>query len=238
MSKIKSIIVEDEKRGMDKLVTMLSDFCPTVEIVEKCFNGKSAIQAIDQLKPQLIFLDLDLGGIQGFDVLASVPHITFETIITTGDNSHGIKAVKAGALDYLVKPFGLEELQAAIKKAGEKIPTNQEEEITKIALPDTHGVNIIPVDEISYIKADNNCIIVNFTDDRKPLYVVKNLGKVYAKLPLKKFCRVSRSHIIHMDQVASYSRLDGGIITLTSGETISITRGIFRDEFLDRLRDL
>lgn len=238
MSKIKSIIVEDEKRGMDKLVSMLSDYCPNVEVIEKCYNGKSAIQAIDQLKPQLVFLDLDLGGMQGFDVLASVPHITFETIITTGDNSHGIKAVRAGALDYLVKPFSLPELQTAVKKAGEKIITGKEDEITKIALPDTHGVIIIPVEEINYVEADDNCVYVYYVDNSKPLYVVRTLGKVYDKLPQKKFCRVSRKHIINMDQVASFSRLDGGTITLINGATIRITRGKFRDDFLDRLRDL
>ena len=136
MGKIKSIIVEDEKKGMDKIVAMLTDYCPNIEIIEKCYSGKEAIKAIDALKPQLVFLDLDLGSIQGFDVLASVPHITFETIITTGDNSHGIKAVKAGALDYLVKPFGLEELQNAVRKAGEKIPVSY----THLTLPTTRRV--------------------------------------------------------------------------------------------------
>ena len=236
MGKIKSIIVEDEKRGMEKLVTMITDYCPNIEIIEKCYNGQSAIQAIDNLKPQLVFMDLDLGGIQGFDVLASVPHISFETIITTGDSSQGIKAVKSGALDYLVKPFGLDELQSAVKKAWKKIPTTNE--ITKIALPDTHGSTIIPVEEIRYVKADNNCCIVHFVSEKKPLYVVMTLGKIMDKLPMKKFCRVSRSNIVNMDEMAAYSRLDGGIITLLNDEKISLRPGKFRNEFLERLKEL
>ena len=238
MTKIKSIIVEDEKRGMEKIVTMLNDYCPNIEIVEKCFNGKTAIQAIDKLRPQLVFLDLDLGGIQGFDVLSSVSHITFETIITTGDSTHGIKAVKAGALDYLVKPFGLEELQSAVKKAWTKIQPNTIKEITKIALPDTHGANIIPVDDIMYCTSDNNCSYVHFSNGNKSLYVVKTLGKIMEKLPAEKFCRVSRSNIIHLDQVASYSRIDGGSITLLDGTILYLRPGKFRDEFLEKLRNL
>lgn len=238
MGKIKSIIVEDEKKGMDKIVAMLNDYCPNIEIIEKCYNGKSAIQAIDKLNPQLVFLDLDLGGIQGFDVLASVSHITFETIITTGDSTQGIQAVKSGAMDYLVKPFGLDELQTAVKKVWKKFPEPSKREITKIALPDTYGVNIIPIDDIMYCTSDNNCSYVHFSNEKKPLYVVKTLGKIMDKLPEEKFCRVSRSNIVHLDQVAAYSRLDGGFITLLNGTKLSLRPGKFRDLFLDRLREL
>lgn len=240
MSKISSILVEDEARGMEKLFIMLSDYCPTIEVLEKCFDGKSAIQAIDKHRPQLVFLDLDLGSINGFDVLSSVSHITFETIIITGDDSKGIQAVKVGAIDYLVKPFSLGDLQNAISKVTQKLSVSSPspKEVKKIALPDTFGVNLIPVDEILFCEADNNSTKVNFSSDRKSLFVTKTLGKILDKLPENKFCRVSRSHAIHLDHVASYSRLDGGSITLSNGKSLLLKPGKFKDQFLERLKAL
>ena len=240
MSKIQAILVEDEARGMEKLSIMLADYCPTIEVVEKCYDGKSGIQAIEKHRPQLVFLDLDLGSINGFDVLSGVSHITFETVIITGDDSKGIQAVKVGAIDYLVKPFSLGDLQNAIAKVTQKrsASTTSPKEISKIALPDTFGINLVPVDEILFCEADNNSTKVHFLKDRKSLFVTKTLGKIMEKLPTNKFCRISRSHTIHLDYVSSYSRLDGGSITLTNGKILLLKPGKFKDQFLERLKEL
>jgi len=141
MTKLRTIIVEDEKKGMEKLVAMLNDFCPNIEIVDKCFTGKSAIQTIEEKRPDLVFMDIELGGMHGFDVLSSVRHIPFETIFTTAHEEYGIKAIKIGALDYLLKPFSLGELKDAVHKVWGRRNDAQKitEEITKIKLPDTNG---------------------------------------------------------------------------------------------------
>ncbi len=237
MNKIKAIIVEDEKKGMDKIVAMLTDFCPNIEILDKCPTGKAAIQSIAEKRPDLVFMDIELGGMHGFDVLSSVRHIPFETIFTTAHEEYGIKAIKAGAIDYLLKPFSLEELKDAVHKVWAKINDAQKtsEEITKIKLPDTNGFILLDVDDIMYCQADNNAAYIHLLSKEKPLYIIKTLGKIYEKLPEAKFCRSSRSHIVNMNQVASYSRLDGGVITLVNGKKLATRPGVFRDRFLEQL---
>jgi len=93
----------------------------------------------------------------------------------------------------------------------------------------------LDIGDIMYCQADNNAAYIHLLSKENPLYIIRTLGKIYERLPKEKFCRSSRSHIVNMDQVASYSRLDGGTITLVNGKKLLTNPGKFRDEFLEQL---
>lgn len=239
MAKIKTIIIEDEQKGMDKLVAMLEDYCPNIEIIDKCQDGKKAIQSIEENRPQLIFLDIELGGINGFDVLSSVQHLHFETIMTTAHEEYGIQALKAGAIDYLLKPFSLAELKSAVQKVWTKIEESMQHStgsFGKIRLPDTNGFILLPIEDIIYCEADNNCTSIYLKNKNKALYIVRTLGKIYEQLPKAQFSRISRSYVVNMKEIASYSRTDGGSIKLTNNKILLTRPGKFRDSFLEKFK--
>ena len=121
MHSIRAIIVEDEPTGLENLRWKIQNNCPEVQIVAECPNGESAIKAIRRHLPDIIFLDIMLGDMTGFDVLKAIKHPSFEVIFTTSYDDYAIEAIKNSALDYLLKPVEVDELTEAVAKARAKM---------------------------------------------------------------------------------------------------------------------
>lgn len=120
MSVLRAIIVEDEPSGIKNLKYKLATHCPEVEVIAACSDGREAIQTIKRLLPDIVFLDVELGGMTGFDVLEAIPYPTFEVIFTTSYDDYAVQAIKKNALDYLLKPIAVDELLDAVAKARQK----------------------------------------------------------------------------------------------------------------------
>jgi two-component system LytT family response regulator len=125
---IKAILVDDELHCLDTLSMLLKDFCPEVHIVEKCRSGKAALEAIEKLKPSLVFLDIEMPAMNGFELLEHFDEIPFSVIFTTSYDQYAIKAIRFSALDYLMKPIDSKELIAAVHKVQvqQKLPSSEQ----------------------------------------------------------------------------------------------------------------
>lgn len=178
--KIKTIIVEDEKEGMENLVIKLQKNCPEIEIIAKCYTGVSAVSTIEKLNPDLVFLDIQLGIMSGFDVLNKLSHISFSVIFTTAHNEYAIDAFKVSALDYLLKPIKPKELEIAVGKAKSRI--NSLVPIRRISVPINNGFQFIPIENIIYCLADDNYTKI-YRQDEKMVLVTKPLKFIVQKLP-------------------------------------------------------
>ena len=232
MSTIKAIIVEDEKEGLTNLVLKLEKHCPYVEIIAKCTDGKSAIEAIKSQKPQLVFLDINLGVLSGFDVLNEVRNIHFEVIFTTSYNRYAVRAFKENAIDYLQKPIDVDELKAAVVKAREKIQTYGL--IKRIIVPINRGFKILPVEDIIYCLAHDNLTKIFLKDQSRPLVISRTLKDTTEKLPLDMFMRIHRKATINLYYVDFYKTEKGGYVTMQNSDDLGVANDK-KSELLARL---
>src|SRR5678816_1193176 len=159
---IKAIIIDDEVHCVDTLSILLSDYCPEVEVVEKCLSAKKGLEAIEKTKPDLVFLDIEMPVMNGFELLEQFKQIPFSVIFTTSYDQYAIKAIHFSALDYLLKPLDPKELIAAVHKVQlQKAPPSVEQfsmlmdqvqhktmGFTKIAIPTIEGFELIPADQV------------------------------------------------------------------------------------------
>jgi two-component system LytT family response regulator len=166
---LKAIIIDDEPYCCEILAAILDAECPQVQIMSVCNNGENALAAICQYAPDLIFLDVEMPRMNGFELLEKLPVINFHLIFTTSYDQYALKAIRFSALDYLLKPVDREELKKAVQKAEERmeIPIPQQlqlllqklkpsQPINKIALPTIDGLQMIPIDSIVFCESDDN----------------------------------------------------------------------------------
>jgi two-component system, LytTR family, response regulator len=235
---IKAILVDDELHGLETLSILLNDYCPEVKVMEKCPSAKKALEAIDKLKPDLVFLDIEMPVMNGFELLEQFEQIPFSVVFTTSYDQYAIKAIRFSALDYLLKPVDPKELIAAVHKVNKQKnpPTNEqlqmlmnqlhhkESRFTKIAVPTSEGFELIPADEIIRCEADDNYTHL----------FLKNKTKVIACRTLKEmeeqfsefthFLRVHHSYIVNLNEVVKYVRGDGGYLIMTDGTSVNVSR--------------
>jgi two-component system LytT family response regulator len=238
MNALRAIIVEDEPSGMENLRWKLQNNCPEVEIIAECLNGSDAISAIRRHLPDVIFLDIMLGDMTGFDVLKAIRHPTFEVIFTTSFDEFAIQAIKNSALDYLLKPIEVEELQEAVAKARIKIlkePKSAPPSSTpsKLGFPISTGQQFIKLEDIIYAEAQDNIAILHLKE-KQTVNLTKSLGWLEEHLDEHRFCRIHHSYLINVDHLKEYIRNEGGYVVMSNNKGISISRRR-KDNFLQKL---
>lgn len=240
MSKIRAILVEDEPSGMDNLRWKLQNNCPEVEIVAECTNGKDAIRAIKRHLPDLLFLDVRLGDMSGFDVLDAIKHPTFELIFTTSYDEYAIQAIKNSAIDYLLKPIDEDELLDAVGKARSKQKASsastaspESPTLNRFGFPISTGQQFVDLSDVLYAQAEDNVALV-YLKDQKPLKISRSLGWLEEELEEYGFCRIHHSYLINLHCMTEYIRNEGGFVIMESGKAISISRRR-KDDFLRAL---
>jgi two-component system, LytTR family, response regulator len=222
---------------------------PNTTIVGKAFSVIDAIKEIQNKKPELVFLDIEMPHGTGFDILESIPDRKFAVIFTTAHNDYAIKAIKASALDYLLKPVDIEELQGAIKKAEEQIrksifPALNKEILVsqnapalykKIAIQSSNSTEFVNIDEIIRLEAEgsySNIFLIN----NKKIIASKNLKEFQNILPQNIFYRAHNSHLINLMQVKRFLRNEG-MVEMNDGSSITLSRRN-RDEFIQQMAKL
>jgi two-component system LytT family response regulator len=233
-----AILIDDESSNLENLRTLLQKHCPQVTILAVAKNVADAVQAIEEHRPQLVFLDIQMGKQTGFDVLKLLPTRNFEVIFVTAYDQYGIQAVKFAALDYLLKPIDIEELIAAVNKAENKLAkqmrTSQldflvqqlkkpEAIVTKIALQMQTEIRYVALSEIIRCEADNTYTHFLLSTDEKIL-VSKSLKEYADLLRPNGFLRTHQSHLVNPKYVKSWLKEDGGILLLLNGEKIPISK--------------
>lgn len=243
---LKAILIDDEPGCLQSLSHDLSTHCPGVEIVARCDNGKEAIKMIHLHKPDVLFLDIDMPYINGFDLLEMVRDVAFEVIFTTAYDTYAIQAFRISAVDYLLKPIDTEALVAAVEKVRilrekgntsrqinfliQQIKDLENNNVRKIALPTFDGLEFIHMDDILYCQSDGAYTYVHFTDGSK-LYISKTLRFLEDALCNYHFFRVHNSFIVNLNHVTKYTKTDGGLLVMSNGKQIRVSRSK-KDELL------
>lgn len=234
---IHSIIVEDERNNRENLQHILSEYCPSIHLLASCSSALEARQKIIELQPDLVFLDIEMPGGDGFSLLESLPELNFEVIFATAFSGYALKAIKFSALDYIVKPIDPMELLKAIDKASKKIKEkqenarmvnlveNQHKEKNKktLAIPLADKIEFVEISNIIHCQADGNYTTFHLGNGEK-LLTSKTLKEYDELLTPYGFLRVHQSHLINLDEVKSFIKTDGGYIQMKDGASISISR--------------
>ncbi|WP_207632632.1 LytR/AlgR family response regulator transcription factor [Foetidibacter luteolus] len=244
---ITAIIIDDEQHCINSLSADISKHCANVEIQAMCNSAKEGIMAIKKLKPQLIFLDVEMPWMNGFEMLEMFDHIDFCIIFTTAYDKFAAKAFRISAVDYLLKPIDAGDLKIAIKKAEEKINASggviniqnllhnirQPELLQKVALPSRDGYQFVSAQSILYCRAEGAYTKV-FISDKHPLLISKTLGDIEEMLPTGIFTRIHHSTIVNMNAITNYSRTDGGYVVMNTGEKLVVSKPR-KDALLEKL---
>lgn len=246
---IKALIIDDENRTRELIAKMISSFGFDIEAIPAGENVKSGIQAIEEIKPDIVFLDIQMPDGTGFDVLKSVNNKNFEVIFITAHEEFAIKAIKFSALDYLLKPIDPSELRAAVEKAIKTIDEKKEEtqfdalqyniqpnQKRRLVLKTQESVYVVELDEIIRCEADRNYTSFFLTGGKKIL-VSKTLKEYEILLTGHNFLRVQQSHLINLDYVDRYDKGNGGCVVMKDGSEVPLSPAK-RDIFFKILENL
>lgn len=241
MIKIKTLLVDDEPLSQKHLKSILQKNCPELEVVDIVSNSDDALEKIYSLKPDLIFLDIELGGESGFDLLKKCPTRNFEVIFVTAHNQFGIEAVKAQALDYVLKPINSAELMIAVEKAILSIRVKKahinasaiSKVNSRISLPTMEGLIFVAIDDIIFIESEGRYSRFHLNNSNKIL-VSKNLGEYENEMEQKGFARIHHSYIVNLNYVEKYIKGRGGYVVLKNGKTLEVSSRK-KDDFFDKI---
>ena len=248
---IKSIIIDDEADGREALRMALEKYCPEISISGVYATPEEGMQGIRAQSPQLVFLDVQMPNLSGFDILQQLSPIGFEVIFVSAYDQYAIKAIRFSALDYLLKPIDVDDLLQAVKRVKERLEqksgffsyesvlynvrhgANKSE---KIAVPSLNGIDFFQADDIVYCSARGSYTNIYLKNGQQHL-ASKNLKDFENLLSDSGFCRVHHSYLINIKHVTRYVRGEGGYVTLTGDHRVDVSRRR-KDEFLAMLDKL
>ncbi len=217
--KLQTLIIEDEELARNLLRSYLKDQ-PDIEIIGECENGFDGVKAINEKKPDLVFLDIQMPKITGFEMIELLDHKP-QIIFTTAYDQYALKAFELNAVDYLLKPFSKERMQKAIEKVIHHIQHNEnniekleemsnfrpgEEFIDRVVVKDRHKIHIITVDKIRYIESLDDYVMIYTHDGRHMKQKTMKYFETY--LDPKNFIRIHRSFIVQVDNIAEIQQYE------------------------------
>jgi two-component system, LytTR family, response regulator len=233
-----AIIIDDERNSRNALRQKLNNHCAEVTIIAECENGEEGIKSIEENKPDIIFLDVEMPRMNGFTMLQQLQQHNFEIIFITAYDHYAIKAIKFSALDYLVKPVEIADLKTAVEKAAEKrkhitgnmaLETllqnlmNKEKEQHRIAIPSMEGLQFVATGDIIYLEALSNYTNFYLMNNKK-ITVAKTLKDFEDLLPSSIFIRIHHSYIININCIEKYIKGDGGQALMKNGVYLDVAR--------------
>ncbi len=248
---IQALIIDDEADGRDTLKMAIEKYCPEVAIQGIYATPEEGLAAIRSLKPDLVFLDVQMPHMSGFDLLQQVSPISFEVIFVTAHDQYAIKAIRFSALDYLLKPVDVDDLIHAVKKAEERLQHRSSAfqyqsvlnniqfrtgKVEKLAVPSFDGIDFFNTDDIIYCQADGNYTML-YLKNKQTQLISRNLKDFESLLVESGFCRVHHSSLINMKHIQKYVKGEGGYVILTDNHHVDISRRK-KEEFLKLLDKL
>lgn len=245
----KIVLIEDDEKSRQQLITVFNEYFSDVLIVGACKNNKEAKDAIIKFEPDLVISDIELENESVFDMLKELDKIDFEIIFTTGYDKYAIQAIKFSALDYILKPFGVEELSEAMqhyyskqnKKNAIQFETlfhnfkHLQKDLKKIALPTSKGLEVYTLKDVIRCEAQ-----INYTNfflaSKSSIMVTKTLKEYEELLNEYDFFRVHHSHLINLNHVKTFLKKDNAVV-MSDGTLIDVSRRK-KDAFLEKLEIL
>lgn len=238
---MKAVIIDDEKLARDIVKKYLEDH-DDIEIVAECTNGFEGVKAINELKPDLVLLDIQMPKLTGFEMLEILDHKP-QIIFATAYDEYAIKAFENNAIDYLLKPFSKERFDQAISKLKvEKVSKDaddiqnlknyrdeQSESIDRIVVKQNHKIVVIPVSDIKYLEAQDDYVMIYTAESR---YLKQKTMKYFeTHLPANEFVRIHRSYIANVTEIEELQRYekDAHIVKLKSGEKLKVSKSGYQN---------
>jgi two-component system, LytTR family, response regulator len=229
---IRAIIVDDELHCVDMLRWQLEKYFPQVQVIAGCSSGKEAIPIIKEQRPDLVFLDIEMPHMNGFEMLQSLTRIDFDIIFTTAYDQFAIRAIKFSALDYLLKPIDKDELQGALHKINThpaRFISTQQLDLLLSNIQQVRnglqkkGYEMVFAQNIVRCESDSNYTSI-FLKNGSKIIVSKTLKEVEEMLEGHHFFRVHHSHLINLNEVIKYVRGDGGYVLMSDNSAVTVAR--------------
>ena len=245
---IRSVLIDDEIDSIRVLERMLTSYCPEVTIVGKADGVEIGMHVIQSTKPDLVFLDIEMTHGNAFDLLNQLQPIDFQVIFVTAFDNYALRAFKYSAVDYLLKPVDIGDLQSALERVmqktqGKTFLTQMETllynvetfqlTLQKMAVPTLTGLVFIPIKDIMRFEAQGSYTTIFLTNGEQ-IIATRNIKEYEDLLPPAIFCRVHNSHIINLHKIQKYHKGRGGYVVMEDGNTIEVASRR-REEFLRRL---
>ncbi len=238
---ITTILIDDEPTSSEALRLKIQKVSSEIEVVAVFYSAKEAMGQINELAPELIFLDVEMPEMDGFNFLEQFHNRNFEVIITTAHDEYAIKAVRQSAIDFLLKPVSIIELGEAIERVKQKIKVKQKTEkpalaklnaqFDKIPIPSMRGLQFVPVRDILYLSSEGNYTNI-YLEAKQKIVSSKNLGDYEVLLQNLHFYRIHHSTIINVSKISEYLRGEGGSVILSDGTELDVSKRK-KKEFLE-----
>jgi two-component system LytT family response regulator len=245
MEKIRTVLVEDERKSLLTLHALLDKYCPDIQVVGTAADVSQSRTLIESLKPELIFLDISLPDGNAFDLLNQIDEITFEIIFITAYNEYALKAFEFSALHYILKPVSHEDLIEAVHRFNrirsninisdrlEVLNQSLNHNFSRISLPSSEGLIIIDIDKITRIEASSNYSIFYLLSGESHI-VSRSMNYFEKILSDMNFVRIHNTHIVNLDYVRKYNKGRGGMITMEDNTQLTVSAGR-KKEFLEKM---
>jgi len=235
-SKHTCIILDDESSALSSLSKLIALHCPELEISAKFDDPAAALQFLNLNNVELIFLDISMSSMSGFEFLEKLNKPEQRVIFTTAHERFAIQAIKHHAVDYLLKPIVKEDLCSAVESAinFKQIITESSRTILpsgRISVPIKTGTAFLKVSEIEWITSEGSYSTLHMINKEKHV-ISRNIGDLESRLPASVFYRIHKSHIVNIHYVVKYLRSDGFYVELQNGQTLEVARRK-KDEFLE-----
>jgi two-component system LytT family response regulator len=247
-NKLITVVIDDEPDAVNFISTIIKEYCPGLEVVGKANSVKEGITLINDMKPDLVFLDVEMPNGTGFDLLANFPEKNFDVVFITAFNHYAIRAIKFSAVDYILKPVNISEFIESVNKIihrrkSKQASGNENFEAllenlrtsypSRLVIPTSDGREYLNPNDIIRIEADRSYSWF-FINDKRKILVSRNLKEYQDLLNDRNFFRPHNSHLINLDYVKKFVRVDGGYIEMTDGAQVPISRSR-KDLFLNHM---
>lgn len=249
---IRTIIIDDETHCIDRLTGLVNEYhAGAIEILGAYRTAGEGLRAIQTLRPELIFLDIQIHDSTAFDLLRQIKEIDFEVIFTTAFDKYAVEAFRFSAIDYLLKPIAPEELQQSVKRLEKKMAKNETTQkldtlfhnfqniqgaSRRIAVPVINGLVFIQVSDIIRCESEINYTTL-FLKDKQKLTVARTLREFEELLTNANFYRVHNSHLVNLAYIKNYNKGKGGILTMTDNSQVEVSTRR-KEDFLKKLAEL
>lgn len=230
---MRTVIIDDEAKGRQALSNFIKKYAPELELIGEADDVQAGINLIEKEKPELVFLDIQMPGGTGFELLTQVMFNDFKLIFCTSFEQYAIKAFRFSAIDYILKPIDPDVFKAAVSKALENKTENDKQklevlnqnqnDLSRIALYAADGISIVKIEDIIRCESSVNYTIF-YINNGTSIMVTKTLKEYDELLNPMGFIRLHKSHLVNLNYISKYIKGEGGWVELSNGSKIEVSR--------------